>query len=35
MIGFGGHEKEKKRKKERLGLVKSVLLLSQGRSLEE
>ena len=36
MIGFGGHMKErKKRRKERFGLLKGMILLSQERSLEE
>jgi len=35
-IGFGGHGKERKRRrKKRSKLIKDVLLLSQGRSLEE
>jgi len=35
MIGFSGHGKERKRKKEKFGLVKGVSLLSQGKSLKE
>jgi len=35
-IEFGGHRKERKRRrKEKFGLIKCVSLLSQGRSLEE
>ena len=34
-IGFGGHGKERKRRKKRSMLIKDVLLLSQGRSNEE
>jgi len=36
MIGFGGHRKERKRRrKERSGLVKGMSLLSKRRPLEE
>ena len=34
-IGFDGHGKERKRRKERSGLVKGVSLLSHGRLLKE
>ena len=34
-LGFGGHKKERKRKKEKSGLVERVSLLSQRKSLEE
>ena len=35
MIGFGGHRKERKRRKGKFGFVEGVSLLLKGRSLEE
>ena len=34
MIGFGGHVKEGKRRKEKSELIEGVSLLSAGRSME-